>query len=508
MANKQRRFLGDLDAATDTRFREHFVESVDLQRILNNESDIIFGSKGVGKTALRRALTELHQSSYYATKSIDLDQISFSQVHVALSKVKDTTQADIAKVASNTWRNVLALYCLEAVAETLAHSNPLRRGIDKLIEEEGINGASSNYRLISQIERFLLKIAEIGLDDEASAPLGLSKNQLAIVHDFPSNSDLTPLLEQSVDLVQRSNKKVMICIDGFDSIIDHTPESRRAIFSGLVDAIHKCSRDAVLSNAFCFKVFLPRELTDNVHTVVWDSDKYILNQRYLKWSMKDFQRFLFKRLRPYARTKSSHFEDIWSEFLPDIVRNTIHNLDEPTFNYVLRHTLYRPRQVLTHFQRIFDSWDEKSSSLKVDPTFIPKIVASTNIDLARSITSQLEIEYPGIGNFMQSWNGMNNTMTVGVFLERMKRFFASQSMPDVYSLFDDLFNFGIFGVAQRRRIAKNAQSTRFRFSYVDDSFPTPIHTAIEEHDLIALSPMFHEFAGCIASEVGAVIPTS
>ena len=57
-------------------------------------------------------------------------------------------------------------------------------------------------------------------------------------------------------------------------IVDHSAESRRAIFAGLIDAIDKCSSDALFVNAFSFKAFLPQELTDEANAIVWDSDKF------------------------------------------------------------------------------------------------------------------------------------------------------------------------------------------------------------------------------------------
>jgi hypothetical protein len=69
---KTKRFLGVLDAQADPDFKSHFIESNDLKRILSEESDVIYGSKGVGKTALRRALVELKESYFYTTKTFGL----------------------------------------------------------------------------------------------------------------------------------------------------------------------------------------------------------------------------------------------------------------------------------------------------------------------------------------------------------------------------------------------------------------------------------------------------
>lgn len=500
-----KRFLGDLNAATDRDFGNHFFESPDLKRILTTDSDIIYGSKGVGKTALRRALAELKSSYYFTTKNIDLDHISFRAVHVALAKLKDTTQTEIDTLARNTWRNVLAMYCLEAVAETLPDSNRLKKRIEDLLRQEGFEGRDSNSNLMGQIERFLIMIARAGVEDEAPTPLGLSKKQRNIVNTFPSNPEVETVLRECSTLIEQSGKYVLLCLDGFDSIVDHTSESRRAIFAGLIDAIHRSSSDPLLTKGFCFKAFLPQELTEEAQSVVWDADKFILHTHYLRWKEADFQSFLKKRLMTYSKSRSSNFLDVWHEFMPDKVRNDSHGTEETSFSYILRHTLYRPRQLLTHLQMIFDKWDEGSVSFRVDPSFIPSVVAATNYDLAKYVASQLEIRHPGLTSFLQSWNGMPITVTVGDFQERLLKILRYLQPTEVNSVLDDLFNFGIFGIATQQA-TQGSQQTTFRFGFVGDRLARNINTAVDQNTLLAFSPMFREFCGCTPSEFGIVVP--
>ena len=504
MSRKHRRYLGDLDAATDDHFKEHFVESLDLQRLLTHDSDIVYGSKGVGKTALRRALTELKERHFFCTKTIDLDNISFAQVHAALGKLKDTTQAEVTTLARNIWRNLLAMYCMEAVGERLSPGDALHAAIQRILVEEGFEAAESNNRLLGQIERLLIRIAEAGLD-EKTAPLGLSTQQLRIVNTFPSNPAVGSVLRQCAEV---SEGVTLVCVDGFDSIVDHTPESRKAIFAGLIDAIHKSSRDPLLKRHFCFKAFLPQELTDDAHVSLWDSDKHILNAHYLRWTESDFQSLLRRRLLPYSRTKSGQFVDVWHEHMPERVRNDVHKIDESSFSYILRHTLYRPRQVLTHLQRILDKWDETSETVRIDPTFIPQVVAATNFELAQSVMNQLEIKSPGLGVFMQSWKGLDSTMPVVDFQDRLRRFLGLQNPQDVGPYFDHLFNFGTFGIAQNTSLAKGRSKVDFTFAFVGDRIRRNVHATVERDDFVAISPMFHEYCGCVTSAYGAVMPVA
>jgi hypothetical protein len=506
MAAKERRFLGDLDAAADTQFKDHFVESVDLSRLLNKESHIIYGTKGVGKTALRRALTELNSNHFYTTKTIDLDQLSFNQVHEALDRLSQTSRTEFARVASNTWRNLLAGYCLEAVVDKMP--GQLRGQIASLLTKEGSVDSAINSRAVGHIERLFQLLAEISLDDDATKPLSLTSQQIDILDRFPSNPKVADLLQRCSAEVSRTGKSVLICLDGFDSIVVHSAEARTAIFAGLIDSIHKSSKDSLLRGAFCFKAFLPQELASQAGAMVWDSDKFLPNTHQLRWSLEDFQVFLARRLATHAKTKSSRFVDMWQEFMPEKVRNDIHGIEEPTFDYILRHTLYRPRQLLTHVQNLLDRWDELSDEFRVDPTFVPQTVANANREMASAVISQLEVKYGGLHKFMRSWSGACNTITASQFQERIRRLFGLTNNNDVLDLFDDLFECGVFGFAKRSSIASGSQRTRFRFSFVADQSKRNVHASIDGEDILALSPMFHEFCGCTPSQYGAITPVA
>jgi hypothetical protein len=510
MALTSKRFLGDIDAASDEHFKEHFVESSDLESILTNHSDIIYGSKGVGKTALRRALAELHGPRFFTTKTIDLENLSFLQVHDALCKLNETTKTEVAGLARNTWRNVLATYCIEAVAECLPAHDLLKHKINAYLTEEGFKNVSSGNRMTHQIEKLFILIGEAGLEEHASKvpKLGLSSRQRSVVSSFPASPAVTELLAESAKRVADSGKSVLLCLDGFDSIVDHSPESRRAIFAGLIDAVFKNSKDPLLAKGFCIKAFLPQELTDAARAIVWDADKFHFNTHCVRWSELEFHKFLMKRLTPYSRKKSSVFADVWHEYMPEKIRNDTHNTTESSFGYILRHTLYRPRQILTHLQKILDSWDKKNAGFRVDPTFIPPIVAMTNYDLAEGVVNQLEIGRAGLSNFMKSWSGAANTMPAGDFQDRMKRIFGFANLQESNTLFNELFNFGIFGIARKNSATKGAQQTNFIFGYVGDRFTRNIHATVDPNDILALGPMFHEYCGCVKSEYGVVIPVA
>lgn len=504
---ENRRFLGDLDAANDQHFENHFVESVYLRRILTNNSDVIYGSKGVGKTALRRALTEINSDHFFATKTIDLDQISFRMVHAQLSKITETTQTEIPRFAQNIWRNILTIYCLESVAEALPHDSGLRKKINQLLHKEGFAQADSNSRLLNLIEKIMDRLASLGTESDLDTPLGLPRRHYDMISKFPSIAEVADLLIECSQGIKNSDKYVLICLDGLDSIQDHTREARKGIFfAGLIDAIHKSSKDNLLSHSFCFKAFLPQELASDARSIIWDADKFIQNTHYLRWSNEDFQNLLIKRLQIHSKVKGNNFSIIWNEFMPDKIRNDIHRKDENTYNYILRHTLFRPRQILTHLQNILDKWDEISNSFKVDPSFIPGVVANTNHELAGLVVNQLELQHPGLSSFMQSWNGLPNTMKVNDFQQRIKKYLLNAYSEELHTVFDDMYNYGIFGIASKTGLTKGSEQTEFQFGFVRDKHRNNLHASVDSDSILAISPMFHEYCGCVPSEYGIVVP--
>jgi hypothetical protein len=508
MTRSPRRYLGDLDAATDDHLMEYFVESDDLARLLNGDSDIIYGAKGAGKTALRRALSERNRSSFFAVRSVDLDNISFAQVHDALSKLRHTTATEVPTLASNIWRNVLAMYYLEAIAdepEIEKHGGLKQRILDALTAE-GFLMPDSNSRILGAIERILVRIAEAGLKHPGPTPLGLSAQQRQVANRFPASPEIAELLKATSKIVALSGNPVLICVDGFDSIVDHSPESRKAIFAGLIDAIQKGSRDPMLAKSVAFKAFLPKELTDGAHALVWDSDKHILNIHQLTWTERALEEFARKRLSRVTKAKSLKFSDIWHEVMPEKIRNETHKLDEASFAYILRHTLYRPRQLLTHLQRLLDKWDERGGHTRLDPSFIPQVVGDTNRMLAESMVSQLGIRYPHFLGFIRSWRGVASILTLAEFRARLARLMNLGSEEEVSEVGLALFRFGIFGVGARDQVLRGGQTARFRYAFVGD-LHDDVYKQADGEDLVALSPMFFEYCGSQVSEYGAIVPS-
>lgn len=500
-----KRFLGPLDADGDKDFRSHLVHQEQWMVIVSPESNIVYGSKGVGKTALRRTLTELEKDKFFATCTINIDKLSFQRLHADLDRLGETTGDEVMSLARAMWQNVIAVSFLEALHDRVPENTEFREKVTAILHDEQFTGRDVRNRILNQVQRFVERLGRIGMEEDPVSEYGTLEVRRMAVDRFPPTVAMEKLLAEAREIVASSGKPVVICIDGFDSIVDHLPESRKAVFAGLIDAIYRLSKDQFFSEVLCVKAFLPKELTHEARSVVWDADKFLYNTFYLHWDDESLREFIFKRLFAHARSgKRADFDTVWHEFMPTVVRNDTHGIDESSFSYILRHTQFRPRQLLFHVQTILDNWDLKPNSpFRVDGSFIPSTIAATNRTLAELAVKQLEYARPGVSSFVRSFGGGTNTITYADCFSKIARMFGVDPVAN-REIFDELFDFGVIGVARREGVTKGAATCKVRFVYAGKGVST-IHAA--DDDVVALCPMLHDYCGCTQSQYGAVIPS-
>jgi hypothetical protein len=502
-----KRYLGPLDAAADRNFRDNFVAPDDLEFLASPESHIIYGPKGVGKTALTRALTEFQDYVFYASGTLDLNNLSLQRIYFELEQAQKTTHENALYLAQAAWRNVILMQFLELVRGRKDVRGSLADRIDEFLNSEHFANRSAPTRFLNQVERFFHRMGEAALaDDSAVRSRGNAESRRMALDLFSPSRQYAELLQAVCDVVIASRSIVAICVDGFDSIVEHYPESRMTIFAGLIGAVHDLAGDPVTKNALCVKAFLPKELTQEARAIHFDADKFVYNTRELYWNNDSLKEFILRRLKPHLRSKKSDFDSVWQEFMPSTIHNTVHDLDENSFAYILRHSQYRPRQLLLHVQAILDNWDRKSASFKVAASSIPPTVAASNKEMAHLAVNQLEYARKGVITFVRSFGGSTSTITYGECFNKIGRMFDTTTSPlETRRIFEELFDFGVLGVARKENVAKGSTTARIRFVYAGERVIS-MHPA--DDDIVAICPMFHDYCGCMPSAYGAVIPSA
>ena len=213
-----KRFLGPLDAAADPNFRENFVSPSELQVLTSPESHIIYGAKGVGKTALTRAITELEHDAFFAAGTLDLNNLSLQRIYMELQNASRTTGENALYLAQAAWRNVILMQFLELVRNQKATRGTLADAIDEFLRAEQFNNRTAPARFLNQIERFFHRLGTMALlsDDVPATEYGTAESRRMALDLFSPSKRYSELLQSACKVVKESRRSVVICIDGFD----------------------------------------------------------------------------------------------------------------------------------------------------------------------------------------------------------------------------------------------------------------------------------------------------
>lgn len=512
---RSKRPLGSNSAENDPKFVQHYVDTPAFARLLDDECMIITGAKGSGKTALMRALSDIeaHRMRYAHVQSIKLDGLRFGPLYEAMKKLNSTSNQGLVAIARSTWQNVIAIYILEGLLDTKLLPTRVRTDLRKYLHDTGHLGTPAADKFVGHLERVWQLIAKWSRDNEGalSAPMmGLTTRQQSVIAAFPGDDRLDRLLGDAMRCLRDSKKRFLLCFDGLDSVVEHSIESRDYVFAGLIDAVFKCKSHPMLADTLAMKVLLPKELAHGATRLLRDLDKIDQFSANIHWTSDALADFMKRRLEEHLKTKQRSFEEVWREYFPERLRNDVHGVEEDTWGYVLRHSLYRPRQVLLHVQEILDEWDSRSPNqpFRVDPTFIPNVVADSNVRLSQHVVNELRLDFPHLDALLRSFRGLPSVMPALEITTRFERYLGI-SAERFDEAFVDLYNYGIFGVsASQHPSDPRRPSSAFMFGFMSRDFDRHVLGPMSDRSLIALAPMFAEYCGCRSSTVGVVSPSA
>lgn len=501
------RDLGSISAEFDERFRRHFVATPEFASLLSDRCMIVAGAKGSGKTAIMRALVDIdvYKNRYAAVHPVKLDGLKFAQLYAAIKRLNDTSNHGVVAITRTAWQNVIAVFVLEAALQHKLVGSRDRGQIIKYLSDSGYYNSATSDKLLGHLERIwqlLAKLSREGEASEADPLIGLHTRQQKVIGAFPSDRRLGEYLTTTLRAVHSSEKKLLVCLDGLDSVVEYSVESRDLVFAGLIDAIYKCATDPQLRDTLVVKALIPKELAQGARTSLRDLDKIDQIMDSIHWDAANLSEFIKRRLEEHVRSKGRSFTEVWREFFPDKVRNDVHNSDEDSYEYLLRHTLFRPRQLLLHVQNILNAWDLRAvhAPFRVDPTFIPNVVAETNHKLAEYVVNELSLDFASLGDFLKSFRGLPSVMGWSEFSLRMERFLGVPT-DRVGEIFTDLYNYGIFGVA-----LPSGKPGQFAFGFMTSRVERNVAIGMKDNSLVAIAPMFVEYCNCKPSPVGIVAP--
>ncbi len=512
--------FGPVDARIDDpHFLRKYVEEHNFKKLVDKRYSIIVGEKGSGKTALIKGLTLKHKNQFTHIVTIGFDQVSFSAVFENLTSVADTCNLSALSLVYNYWKYSLVVEAMKKLigSRKTQFSQAERRVFNFLVRNKHIDDDLFS-RLLRLCQRMWEHIAKLTSPELQSAKKNKYPGQ--VPPDLVTHVKNFPLMEKEyldaekafVDYIKEKDLKFLIALDGLDIIKLKTKKDLRQvtlIFEGLIAATYSISTSPLFSDVVVLKSLIPNDIY--LMLDLRDLDKYEEKYARIRWGYKSLQEFLRRRIiHGLDYDRDIPFRKAWEEIMPIHVENEHIGLRENSYEYILRHTLYRPR----HFQVILTMLSETYGDRLMRDYMVNEVVEESTKKLVIYLISEQSMARPRLGEFLHHFRGKPNIMPYGIFRKTVAGILNTMRIyTSVEDKIDALYNIGFIGHKRPLAIKHEHYGLFYRYRppvksgidpYICDfhhNLPNLNFThGISDEDEICIHPMFYDFCNIRPSQ--------
>lgn len=295
-------------------------------------------------------------------------------------------------------------------------------------------------------------------------------------------------------------------LDGFDRFENHHEKASdiNVVFESLVEAVYSLSIDEYTNSSVKIKALIPHDRFLNIF--LRDSDKFDAIHKSIRWNTINLKQFLAKRIKRYSSFSQIHdFNHLWREIMPIKIMNPVYGINEDSCDYILRHTMYRPRQLQVHFEMLSSMYHNQN----IDPTMIPKSIRDSCRKLTTYFIQEYYIDHPNLEDFIYRFKNKTNVMTYFEFREIVENSLEIFDVHDisVRSKINTLYTMGFFGIIEflddhHEKMSdeyfylppRKTGVSRYRVKFYYKEPHNRISASLDDDDLIAIHPLFFDTA--------------
>ncbi len=536
---------------------ECLVEMDAYSEILEQRASFVIGRKGAGKTTLLNTIqnfdAQLFHSKYKNVYpiSIEMNNLLYAYQELGVAQQKDFSIIPLSTILDVFWEIFLTLQCVKTIQEELINfqipKTDIRyknfKKVTGILSKKTAQEGEHNNLFVLAVEMVSNYLRRDILNKAREEFLVTS-----VVNHFTSNIILEDFfgkreLVQFCKNIQDCEKKIFISLDGFDTISDDfrrktddivisNPEEYRSrnefeilFYRQLMLQISKiknkskpdCTYMKNMFSAVHFCVIIPQDRFDEIRA----SDRDIAKRVYctLSWDAHDLLEMLVKRLeyihKDYAPHSDYHvrFSNLLSKYYPYLPLEIPVEIDGvktniSLFNYILRFSFWRPRDIILNFASLMHA-NKKLCLLNnrdINRNDVIELVKDLIKDLSRKIIEDEFIDeykytYRNLSSIINSFEGEDLVMNAANFCSKIAH------QPITYTIENDLqfdekvlvlYRLGVIGVYYGYEQAK--QLGRCRASYVFNEGLNPIDEIITKKHLqgensvhLIFNPVFQRY---------------
>lgn len=526
-------------------FSDIFVPTAAFSNVQSQFSYFLIGRKGSGKSTIATALGAIEKKRYNGTISVRADNIDLKTAYHSL---RASTLADLESTLPSfsffnySWQGFFCL-CIMSLLLDLDRRNkitpvqqsfmwPIRAYVDDFIDKrqaDDLTGAFFAYS-IEKLQEFLDECISSarasGGESRFLADVRLSFNLLDFLH-FVLGRDAVKALDS---IVRNCQKRVLVTLDDFDTIFDTFRRSAkttddlytrskfetdwlRSLLLLIIDIKDRSYGDNPFFKTLDFCITIPKDRYSEIERSDRDGYRYNTRTTTILWSGIELCEVLCKRLekladyypKPERRMHERLTEILASEYeeLPREITFTFNRnqIAIPLFCYVLRHTFWRPRDILLYYSDLLAAaFSVSKSGTKVTEAIIRRIVSEATYHVIK--TEFIDEYETTISNIRQIINQFMNNSQVLTY-EQVAEALADTSFLfttpgttniDLTSKIEFLYDIGFVGIVPNEQLRELLNLGGMEAFYFNEG-STPMRTAKKMHfkDVrFAIHPIFSE----------------
>lgn len=304
--------MGKIELLKNSRFGErvaeeeqetlssYFVETDIWRQLLNGELDVIYGSKGSGKSALYSNL--LKNVDSFAGKStllIAAEELRGEPVF------RQVLSSDV--ISEDEFKGLWLIYVITLIGKQVVQfreDNPLVNSFIKRLEDEGLLEGIGLRRFLSNardyVKDFFGKVKELGGGVEMDPTTGMPKLTGSIAFHEPTRDlrragiiSVYDLLDLAQAVLESLDLKVWIMFDRLDVAFSDSPELEAVALKTLF----RTYNDIRSKNNIKLKIFIRDDIWERIVAGTgFREASHITKQVTIKWNDQDLFQLLTSRI--------------------------------------------------------------------------------------------------------------------------------------------------------------------------------------------------------------------
>lgn len=431
--------------------RECIIETKAYEAVKKQSVLFILGRKGSGKTTLLETLrkydAEYYFNKYKISEPINAEHLKLQLFYEMVIKEYKSSigELQLTRIIEIFWTVFLFLHCAYDIAvefdrgkinKSDSRYETFRKATYRLKialgrKGKSIDDADCRMHIFTLATELIYNHLKTGIFDNANVDTILTTTNI----NFNAQSILVKLygvvlFSKFCDAVMECEKKILIALDGFDPYsedfrratnklkeIDYQEYVLRKDFEIwfyrelliLALKVKESKIDGKIGQVFSiidFCIIIPQDRYDEIKEE--DRDSIKRNYCCLSWDAHDLMLMIVKRLEQYFKDSSKKLESLRSRFdylikkyLPNIpteimVEINDHDMPIHLFNYLLRLSFWRPRDILTNFAVVLKvSREVKEQNEKIIQGILKKLLIK---NVRETIETEFIKEYKNVYN--------------------------------------------------------------------------------------------------------------